>query len=169
MTRRDFFYKWLFYCAAALFCLFIQQALLNRLPLWNGIHPFILPLIPVMAAMLEHDQYSIFFAMIFGLLCDFLLPGVIPCFYLLVFLSSALLTRLIAARVMLPGFLCAFICSVLALVLTDLVLILLLNYSIDFTAAGALTLAGRELLLSLPFSLLIYPLFRRIRQLFRSE
>ena len=50
MTQRDLFYKWLFYSLVGLFWVFLQQMVLNRLDIWNGVHPFVLPLLPTIAA-----------------------------------------------------------------------------------------------------------------------
>ena len=168
MTQRELFYKWLFYSLVGLFWVAVQQLLLNQLDFWGGVHPFVLPMLPTMASILEKRQESAFFAIGAGLFCDLLMPGVIPCFYTLVFLCSVLLSGLIAGRVIMPGFLCAFVCSVLNLVLTDVLLILFLTYSTDFSAAQALSLMGRELLLSLPFSPLIFLTFRKIWRWIRN-
>ena len=48
MTQRDIFYKWLFYALAGVLWAVIQQLVLNRLDFWGGVHPFVLPLVPVM-------------------------------------------------------------------------------------------------------------------------
>lgn len=169
MTQRDLFYKWLFYSLLGLFWMALQQLLLNPLDIWNGTHPFILPMLPIMAAILESRQESAFFAIGAGLVCDLLIGSVVPCFYTLTFLSSVLLAGLIAGRIIVPGFLCAFVCSVMALVLTDLLLILLLTASADFSAADAFALLGRELLLSLPLYPLIFLSFRKVFRLIRNE
>ena len=169
MTQRDYFYKWLFYSLAALLWLAIQQLLLNSLDVWQGIHPFVLPILPAMVSILEDRQESAFFSIGAGLVCDLLMPGVIPCFYTLAFLCIALLSGLIAGRVIMPGFLCAGICAVAAMVLTDLLQILFLSSSLDFPAADALALTGRELLLSLPFSPLIFITFRKVWRLIGNQ
>lgn len=169
MTQRDLFYKWLFYSLAGLLWVAVQQLLLNHMNFWDGVHPFVLPMVPIMAAILEKRQESAFFAIGAGLFCDLLMPSVIPCFYTLAFLSAALLSGLIAGRMIMPGFLCAFVCSVLALVLTDLLQIVFLSPSANFAAADALALMGRGLLLSLPFSPLLFLTFRKVWRLIRNE
>ena len=169
MTQRDYFYKWLFYALVGLLWVAVQQLVLNRLDFWGGVHPFALPLIPVMAAILERRMESAFFAVGVGLFCDLLLPGVIPCFYTLAFLAAALLCGLIAGRVIVPGFLCAFVCSTLTLVLTDLLLLLFLFPTTQFTATDAFSLMGRELLLSLPFAPLVFLTYRKIWRLIHNE
>lgn len=169
MTRRDLFYKWLFYSLAALLWLVIQHALLNRLDFWGGVHPFVLPMIPAMSAILEKRQESTLFSVCAGLFCDLLMPAPIPCFYTLTFLAIALLCAVIAARVILTGFLCAAVCSVLASCLSSALQILFLAPALEFPVASALSLAGRELLLSLPFSPLLFLSFRFVWRLIRNE
>lgn len=169
MTQRDIFYKWLFYALAGVLWAVLQQLILNRLDFWGGVHPFVLPLVPVMVAILEKRTDSAFFAVGAGLFCDLLLPGVIPCFYTLVFLAAALLCGLIAGRIIVPGFLCAFVCSVVSLVLTDLLLLLFLFPSTHFAAADAFSLMGRELLLSLPFAPVLFATYHRIWRLIHNE
>lgn len=169
MTRRDLFYKWLFYSLTALLWLVIQHALLNTLDFWSGVHPFVLPMLPAMTAILEKRQESTLFSVCAGLFCDLLMPGPIPCFYTLAFLAITLLCAVIAARVIVTGFLCAVVCSVLALALSSALQILFLAPSLDFSAATGLSLAGRELLLSLPFSPLLFLSFRFVWRLIRNE
>ena len=169
MSQRDVFYKWLFYGLLGVFWLSMQQMVCNHMTWWNGVHPFILPMVPVMVAILERRQESAFFAITCGLAADLLLSGGLPGFYTVAFLFSTLLTGLIAGRVIVAGFLCAFVCSVCALALGSLLLSLVLSYSIEFTAATALSLAGRELLLSLPFFPLIFLSFRKISRMSRGE
>lgn len=169
MSQRDILYKWLFYGLLGILWMSMQQMVFNHLTLWGGIHPFILPMVPVMVAILERRQESAFFAIACGLAADLLLSGGLPGFYTVTFLLSALLTGLIAGRVIVAGFLCAFVCSVCALSLGSLLLSLVLSYSIDFTAATALSLAGRELLLSLPFFPLVFLSFRKIFRMSRGE
>lgn len=168
MSQKDIFYKWLFYALLALLYVTLQQLVLNSLDIWGGVHPFVLPLLPVMVSILENRQESTFFSIAAGLFCDFLMPGIFPCFYTLAFAGAALLASLIAGRVIMPGFLCAVVCCVTAIVLTDLLLILPLASSSTFSFAAALSLTGRELLLSLPFAPLLFFSFRKIRQMIHS-
>lgn len=165
MSQKDIYYKWLFYTLLALLYAALQQLAFNHLRIWGGVHPFVLPLIPVMVAILESRQDSVFFAIAAGLFCDFLMPGVFPCFYALAFAGAALLADLVAGRVIMPGFLCAAVCSVAALILTDVLLTLFLASSAGFSSGAALSLMGRELLLSLPFAPVLFASFRKIRQL----
>lgn len=168
MTRRDFFLKWLFYSCLTLLLIAVQHLLLNHLEV-QGIHPFILPLLAVMPAIWESRQESLFFAVALGLLCDLTADAPIPIFYTLVFLAAALLTSLIARRLIMPGFLCAFLCGALAMFLNDLFYLLLLTFSQGSSAAAALLLMGQEFLLSIPLAPLISPFYRKIYRRIRNE
>ena len=165
MSQRDLFYKWLFYSLLGLFWLSLQQLLLNRLSLWGGIHPFILPMAPAMVAIFERRQESAFFAIGAGLLCDLLFPGSFPGLYTLTFLVIVLLTGLIAGRLILSGFLCAFVCSVFALLLSCVFHLLFLSASAEISFSSALSLTARELLLSLPLFPVLFLSFRKIRRM----
>ena len=138
------------------------------LEIW-GIHPFLLPMLPVMAVILEGQRESAFFAVGLGLFCDLLFPGVIPCFYTLAFLVCALVAGLLAGRVIMPGFLCAFVCGALALVVTNLLQILFLTFRISFSFSDAMLLLGKELLLSIAAAPLIFLVFRKISRRLRNE
>ncbi len=169
MTQRDIFYKWLFYALLALAWMAVQQMLLNSLDFWGGVHPFVLPLIPVMVAILEKRHESAFFALAAGLVCDLLMPGAIPCFYALTFLLIALLSGLIAGRVIMPSHLCAFVCAIPGIALINLLQGLFLLPASTISTADILWLSGRELLLTLPFTPLFFLTFRKIWKLIHNE
>ena len=168
MSRRDLTIKWLLYAALTLPFLLIQQFLLNGLEPW-GIHPFILPLLGATVAILESRTESAFFAVALGLLCDFLMPSVIPCFYALSFFVTAVLVGLIVGRVILPGFPCALICGALALFINSLLYFFFLIYDTNFVVLDAFLLSLRELLLSLPAALLLFPLYRWLSRRIHNE
>ena len=169
MIQRDIFYKWLFYALLGLAWMTVQQAILNSLTFWGGVHPFVLPLVPVMVAILEKRHESAFFALIAGLICDLLMPAVIPCFYALTFLLAALLSGLIAGRAIMPSYLCAFVCAVPSITLINLLQGLFLLPASAISTSDILWLSGRELLLTLPFTPLFFLTFRKIRRLAHNE
>lgn len=169
MSQRDLFYKWLFYSLLGLFWLSLQQLVLNHVSLWGGLHPFILPMVPAIAAIFERRQEASFYAIGAGLLCDLLLPGSFPGLYTLAFLLSSLLAGVIAARVIVRGFLCACVCSIVALVLGSFFQALFLSSAANFTFATTLSLTGRELFLSLPAFPLLFLSFRKVYRRIRNE
>lgn len=168
MSRRDLTIKWLLYAALTLPFLLIQQYLLNYLEVL-GVHPFILPLLGAMVAIFESRGESAFFAVALGVLCDLLMPSVIPCFYTLSFLATALLVGLIVGRVIMPGFPCAFICSAIACVINSFLYLFFLVYSAKFVFSDALDLIGLELVLSLPAAIVLFPLYRWLYRRIHNE
>lgn len=162
MNQRDLFYKWLFYSAAALLFLLIQGLILNRLSLWGGVHPFLVPLLALMPSTLENRDESVLFAVIFGFFTDLLMPGPAPGFYTLVFLAIAILSGIIAGRLLMPGFLCACVCSAVGLVVCGLIYLLTALSHPAISLLDALGLIGREVVLTLPFSPAIFWLDRKI-------
>ncbi|MBR5217497.1 MAG: hypothetical protein IKV68_03955 [Oscillospiraceae bacterium] len=159
MSRRDLTIKWLLYAALTLPFLAIQQYLLNPLEVL-GVHPFIIPLLGAMVAIFESRGESAFFSVALGILCDLLMPSVIPCFYTLSFLTTALLVGLLVGRVIMPGFLCAFICSTIACAINGFLYLFFLIYSVKFAFFDGLNLIGLELALSLPAAVVLFPLYR---------
>ena len=162
MNQRDMFFKWLFYSLATLLGLLIQALVLNRLDLWQGVHPFLPPILAICPAILEGREESTFFAVGLGLVLDLLIPTNFPAFYTISFVLLALLTKQIANRIIVPGFVCAFVCGALALVLTNLLRFVLVSAhgGADLTAVALLSL--RELVLTLPLIPLYFWLCRKI-------
>lgn len=168
MTQRDLTIKWAFFSCAALFFIALQQLVLNHLEIW-GVHPYLLPMLPAMAVILEGQKESAFFAVGLGLFCDLLSPAVIPCFYTIAFLVCSLLCGLLAGRVIMPGFLCSFVCGALAMVMTNLLQMLFFTFYGSFSFTDALLLMGKELLLSIAAAPLIFLVFRRISRRLHNE
>lgn len=168
MTRRDLTIKWAFFSTAALAFIALQQLVLNHLEVW-GVHPYLLPMLPAMAVILEGQKESAFFAVGLGLFCDLLSPAVIPCFYTIAFLTCSLLSGLLAGRVIMPGFLCAFVCGALSMAITDLLRMLFFTFYNSFSFAHAFALMGKELLLSVAAAPMIFLVFRKISRLLHNE
>ena len=161
MTRRDLTIKWVLFSLASLGFIALQQLLLNRWEIW-GVHPYLLPMLPVMSVILEGQKESAFFAVGLGLFCDLLSPAIIPCFYTIAFLACSLLAGVVAGRMIMPGFLCAFVCGALSMVVTDLLHMLFLTFYSSFPLSAAFALMGKELLLSILAAPVIFLLFRKI-------
>ena len=168
MKQGNLFYRWLFYALAAAVLMAAQSLLLNGLRLW-GVHPFLPPVLVGAVAACEDRQESLCAAAVFGLLCDLLLPAVIPCFYTLTFAAAALPAGLLAKRLMMPGLLCSAVSALLALLLHGVLYALFLSYSHTVTFSAAAGLIGKELLVSLPLLLPVYLLLRPIHLRFRAE
>ena len=96
LARNETIFKWFLYSAAAVLCLTVQSALLQRLTLW-GVIPFVCPLLAAIPATWESPAAGTIFSMMVGVACDLLLPAPIPCFYTLVFPLVGLFASLCCA------------------------------------------------------------------------
>ena len=108
-------------------------------------------------------------ALAMGLLFDLTQPGLIPCFHILAFLLAALAAAAVANYLITPGLLCAVLMGVAALVITDGLQILLMTYQQGVAFSAASSLAGREILVTLPLTVLVYLPFRWVRRRIYSE
>ena len=119
---------------------------------------------------LERSGQSLLYALFFGLACDLLMPtGVFVCFYCLVFFGGALLARLLSGQVIVAGLFCSLAVSAVGLLLCGFLRILLLTYQQGISTGPALTLLGKELLLSLAVTPLVHFPFSRVCHLTRGE
>lgn len=161
MTHRDMLFKWLFYALASALFLVLQGLLFNHIFLFN-VHPFVFPILAATLAVLESPQESFAYALVLGFLCDLAIPGMFPCFYTVSFLLIALLSSIVADKIIVPGFWCALVCGALSIVVCGLFNTLILHYRHAIPYADAFVLIGRELLLSLVLIPPVYFLFRKI-------
>lgn len=68
-----------------------------------------------------------------------------------------------------PGLLCAVLMGLAALVITNGLQILLMTYQQGVAFSAASSLAGREILVTLPLTVLVYLPFRWVRRRIYSE
>ena len=105
LARNKLIIKWALYAAAALLCLLVQGALLQRITIW-GVIPFLYPLLAAIPATWESPVSGTVFALCMGIVCDLLLPDAIPCLSTLIFPLAA-------------GYLCSLAGTAAAFLLTD--------------------------------------------------
>ena len=165
MTRRMTTLKWVFYALWTLVFLLVQQLMFPYLRI-AGVHPFILPSLAAIAASFEGKREGPVYALVLGLVCDTLFTGAFPCFYAVVLTLSALLAGQAARRLIMPGAVCSLAVSAGALLLTDLFNAVAFTYSHGTPPGEAMWLTAREILLSLPFSMLVHLVFSRIHRRF---
>lgn len=165
MTRRMTTLKWVFYALWTLVFLLVQQLMFPYLRI-AGVHPFILPSLAAIAASLEGKREGPVYALVLGLVCDTLFTGAFPCFYAVVLTLSALLAGQAARRLIMPGAVCSLAVSAGALLLTDLFNAVAFTYSHGTPPGEAMWLTAREILLSLPFSMLVHLVFSRVHRRF---
>lgn len=165
MTRRMTTLKWVFYALWTLVFLLVQQLMFPYLRI-AGVHPFILPSLAAIAASFEGKQEGPVYALVLGLVCDTLFTGAFPCFYAVVLTLSALLAGQAARRLIMPGAVCSLAVSAGALLLTDLFNAVAFTYSHGTPPGEAMWLTAREILLSLPFAMLVHLVFSRVHRRF---
>lgn len=145
--RRKFFFSWLLYSLCALLLALLQTLLLSRLRLW-GVHPFVLPCAAAVTATYLDRRNGIAFAVFLGFVCDLIMPGVIPCFYILTFALSAFACGQFARR-MVTGFVCAMAAAAAAMVIHGLGELFFLSFR-GGALDGGFYLLLRESLVTLP-------------------
>lgn len=165
MTRRMTTLKWVFYALWTLVFLLVQQLVFPYLRI-AGVHPFILPSLAAIAASFEGKREGPVYALVLGLVCDALFTGAFPCFYAVVLTLSALLAGQAARRLIMPGAVCSLAVSAGALLLTDLFNAVAFTYSHGTPPGEAMWLTAREILLSLPFAMLVHLVFSRVHRRF---
>ena len=165
MTRRMTTLKWVFYALWTLVFLLVQQLMFPYLRI-AGVHPFILPSLAAIAASFEGKREGPVYALVLGLVCDTRFTGAFPCFYAVVLTLSALLAGQAARRLIMPGAVCSLAVSAGALLLTDLFNAVAFTYSHGTPPGEAMWLTAREILLSLPFSMLVHLVFSRVHRRF---
>lgn len=165
MTRRMTTLKWVFYALWTLVFLLVQQLVFPYLRI-AGVHPFILPSLAAIAASFEGKREGPVYALVLGLVCDTLFTGAFPCFYAVVLTLSALLAGQAARRLIMPGAVCSLAVSAGALLLTDLFNAAAFTYSHGTPLGETMWLTAREILLSLPFAMLVHLVFSRVHRRF---
>ena len=165
MTRRMTTLKWVFYALWTLVFLLVQQLVFPYLRI-AGVHPFILPSLAAIAASFEGKREGPVYALVLGLVCDTLFTGAFPCFYAVVLTLSALLAGQAARRLIMPGAVCSLAVSAGALLMTDLFNAVAFTYSHGTPPGEAMWLTAREILLSLPFAMLVHLVFSRVHRRF---
>lgn len=165
MTRRMTTLKWVFYALWTLVFLLVQQLVFPYLRI-AGVHPFILPSLAAIAASFEGKREGPVYALVLGLVCDTLFTSAFPCFYAVVLTLSALLAGQAARRLIMPGAVCSLAVSAGALLLTDLFNAVAFTYSHGTPPGEAMWLTAREILLSLPFAMLVHLVFSRVHRRF---
>ena len=165
MTRRAVFFKWLLYALAAAAIALLQNLILTHLHI-AGVHPFLLPAVAAVPATREPRRESVLFAFAFGLLCDLAIPASFPCLYAVSFLLIALLSGLVARRLVNPGLVCSLTVSAAAMLVTDLLRILTISGASGFHLSAALLLMLHELAVTVIFfpavHVLDYLVYRRM-------
>ena len=161
LARSATIIKWVLYALAGLACTVVQAAVLQRFTLW-GIIPFLYPLIAALPATFEGPAAGTVYALAAGVLCDLLLPSPIPCFYTLIFPLVGLSAGLLSQSLIPAGYLCSAAASLPAYLLTGVFHCIVLWATGHAAWTAGLSVTLRELCVSLPWSLPMAWLFRKV-------
>ena len=161
LARSATIIKWVLYALAGLACTVVQAAVLQRFTLW-GVIPFLYPLIVALPATFEGPAAGTVYALAAGVLCDLLLPSPIPCFYTLIFPLVGLSAGLLSQSLIPAGYLCSAVASLPAYLLTGVFHCIVLWATGHAAWTAGLSVTLRELCVSLPWSLPMAWLFRKV-------
>lgn len=161
LARNELIFRWSIYTLAALLCLAVQTALLQRFTVW-GVVPFLYPLLAAIPATYEAPVSATTFALVLGVVCDLMLPEAIPCFYTLVFPLVGLLSSLLVQGAVSNGFLCSVFVAAIAYLLCGAAHCLLLWQGGQSAWGPGMFLALREFCVALPFTIPMTLLFRAV-------
>lgn len=161
LARSATIIKWVLYALAGLACTVVQAAVLQRFTLW-GVIPFLYPLIAALPATFEGPAAGTVYALAAGVLCDLLLPSPIPCFYTLIFPLVGLSAGLLSQSLIPAGYLCSAAASLPAYLLTGVFHCIVLWATGHAAWTVGLSVTLRELCVSLPWSLPMAWLFRKV-------
>lgn len=158
MTTRDFCIKWLVYGLALLPVWVAEVFVFSRYPIL-GIKPMLLPLAAVAAAALEGASGGAGFGLFVGILFDASQGGV-PGVFTLALTGLGLCTGLLCRYFLRQNLVGCFLCSAMTLCAIDALRVIARLLARTAPLDLLLTLAGKEILLSLCFVPLVYLMFR---------
>lgn len=154
-------FKWVVYGFATLLLCALQSLVCNHIRVL-GMTPFLYPVLPAVFAMFEGTRPGAVFALVLGLLCGLLVPAPFQGFFAVAFPVAAVLAAGIASRLLSRGFSCALIVSA-----AGLLTVCAFRMAVQILSGGQyLGLMARislfETLLTLPFVLVVLPVYRTI-------
>ena len=106
LARSATIFKWTLYALAGLLWAAVQGAVLRRFSVF-GVLPFLYPLLAAIPATLEGPAPGAVYALVWGVVCDLLLPSSLPCFYTLIFPLVGLAAGLLSKSLIPAGYLCS--------------------------------------------------------------
>lgn len=163
LARSATIFKWTLYGLAGLCWAVIQAAVLRRFSFW-GVIPFLYPLIAALPATWEGPTAGTVYALCVGICCDLLLPASIPCFYTLILPLVGLSAGLLSQSLIPAGYRCSAAAALPAYLLTGAFHCVVLWAQSQAAWGAGLSVMLRELCVSLPWSLPMTWMFRRVHR-----
>lgn len=165
LTRRDKIIKWTTIGAFVLLLLLLLDTLFRDVTVL-GVHFFVPPMIVGIVASLEDTRTGAVFALVCGVFCDLVLPGVFPCLYTLAFPLAAVTCSYLAKNVVQPGPLCSLIVSALTFLFVDVFIMAALGLTDRAPFALMASVALREAVLSCALVLVCHPVLTFLHRKF---
>lgn len=159
--RQETIYKWGLYTLATLLCCISEGLFLQYIKIL-GVFPFIYPILAAVVATLEGPLSGMVYSLVLGIVCDLTISAPIPCFFTLTFPLIGLFAALLARGVLSSGLLSAVVTSAVGFFLTAGFYGVIFSFTSRPVWPSVASLCGRELLISIPWSLPIYFLFRMV-------
>ena len=167
--------KWTFYALAAAALFFLRRLLLGSMTFF-GVIPFLPPVILAVMASFELPRSSVIAGIVFGALCDLVIPAPFACLYTIAFTLAALLISTVVSNLLQQGFARALLSTVLTFLLVDFFLRLKQQWTLQAFALlprsgstailSMLHLFARETALSCLLLAPVYPALRAVRRAF---
>ena len=162
LTRAELTFKWSLYGLTALLFFLIQGLFLRRLTFW-GVMPFLYPLAAVIPATYENSFSGIVFSLCAGMVCDWLLPGSVPCLHTLAFPLAGCIAGYISRRALPAGLLCSLLAAGIVFALLGAFHCLHLAAIGRAAWTDAMWTQIREFLITLPWVLPVSFLFQCVK------
>ena len=169
LTKKALMTKWGLYSLALLAFILLQQLVLDALPSPMGAAPFLLPMVVAVVAALEGPTGGTIFGIAVGILSDLAGSGVFSGIYTFSFFCIALCIALISKSWVMRNVFGSLIYALLAFCVIDLIQILFLLAFRGADLTVALSLAGREIVMSILFVIPIFFLYSYLHRLFRYD
>ena len=164
VARSELILRWSVYGAAGLLVCLAQGLLLQRISVW-GVMPFLYPALAAMVAVWEGAvPCGAVYALCLGIACDLALPGSVPCFYTVTLPLAAILAGLLTREWLSSHLLSALAASALSYLVTGLLHAGVLAVTGHGAFVTAMTVTGKEFLITLPALPFLYLLLRWVHR-----
>ena len=155
--------KWTVYALATLALFAFQHLILNNIHIL-GVTPFLYPILPAIVASYEGLRRGSIFALVLGMVCDFLIFGPFDGFYTIIFSLIGIFSALISENLFSPGWLCGLVVSLLGLGLTLAARLILFLLAGELHPLVMVPQALIECAISLPAMFAAVPLYEYVHR-----
>ncbi len=167
-TKKALITKWVLYSAALILFILLQQVL-NALPAVWGVSPFLMPIIVALVAALEGPVPGTIFGICIGFFCDLIGGGIFSGIYTISFFCIALAISIISKDWVMHNIFGSLIYALISFFILDVFQTLFLLLFKGAELMVILSLAGREIAISILFTIPVFFLYNYLHRLFRYD